>query len=274
LYHEIAPNIAEEHFSYLNKVYNLISLKEYITCCKTGKIHLLPKRSLIVTIDDGYKSNYDLLPKIKRYKIPVTIFLTSSIINSNKDFWFNKIKDGKLKAIMKINPDVKRLKYLQGMGFKETDTFKDRVSLSKNEIKDMSSVVDFQSHSQTHPILPFCPDKKAKEEIFKSKDDLEEKYNLDVFAFSYPGGYYSERDMLLVKEAGYDCALTVDSGYNSKEPDFFRLRRISISDTADMNELIVKVSGFWGFIRKYVFPFAHGYIGHRRINESKNKPQF
>ncbi len=51
------------------------------------------------------------------------------------------------------------------------------------------------------------------------------------------------------KDAGYKCGITVDFGYNTINTDVFRLKRISVNDTEDINELIVKTSGVWAFIK-------------------------
>ena len=114
----------------------------------------------------------------------------------------------------------------------------------------MKHYVNFQSHTQYHPILPKCNKREARKEIFGSKEILENKYGLKINSISYPNGNYSERDILLLKEAGYKCGITVDFGYNTIETDIFRLKRLDVNDTDDINELIVKASGVWQFFRR------------------------
>jgi hypothetical protein len=41
----------------------------------------------------------------------------------------------------------------------------------------------------------------------------------------------------------------VDYGFNTVNTDPFKLKRISVNDTDDLNELIVKASGVWAFIK-------------------------
>ena len=74
-------------------------------------------------------------------------------------------------------------------------------------------------------------------------------YGLNINSISYPNGDYSRRDILLSKEAGYRCGITIDFGYNTIKTDIFTLKRFSVNDTEDMNELIVKSSGLWSFFR-------------------------
>jgi hypothetical protein len=41
----------------------------------------------------------------------------------------------------------------------------------------------------------------------------------------------------------------VDFGFKTVNSDLLRLKRLSVNDTDDMNELIVKASGLWEFVR-------------------------
>ena len=94
-----------------------------------------------------------------------------------------------------------------------------------------------------------CAYDEAKHEIAHSKKILEEDYGLNINAIAYPIGYYSDRDIELVKAAEYKCGITVDYGFNTIKTDLFRLKRILAGDTEDINELIVKASGLWACIK-------------------------
>ena len=97
--------------------------------------------------------------------------------------------------------------------------------------------------------MPKCTDDEAKTELFNSKIELESNYGFDINTISYPNGDYSSRDIKLSEKAGYKCGITVDYGYNSLKSDPFRLKRLSVNDTGDLNELIVKSSGLWSFFK-------------------------
>ena len=45
------------------------------------------------------------------------------------------------------------------------------------------------------------------------------------------------------------AAVTVDCGFNTVNSDLLRLKRLPVNDTEDMNELIVKASGLWEFVK-------------------------
>lgn len=86
LFHDINKEDAAKAFAYIKRKYKIISLQQYIDAVQNNT--KLPKKALIITFDDGHVSNYDLLSVIKRYQIPVTIFLCASIINTKRRFWF------------------------------------------------------------------------------------------------------------------------------------------------------------------------------------------
>ena len=113
----------------------------------------------------------------------------------------------------------------------------------------MRDWVDFQSHTCFHPCLTQCDDATAQAEIALSKQHLERDYALNINTISYPNGDYSERDIRMAKEAGYTCGITVEYGFNGLHPDLFRLKRISVNDARSQDELIVKASGCYAFLK-------------------------
>ena len=76
---------------YIKKNYTVISLDQYIESCTKGE--RLPKKSIIVTIDDGYKSNFTLaFPVLKEFDIPATIFLTTKFIYNKHFLWVDRLE--------------------------------------------------------------------------------------------------------------------------------------------------------------------------------------
>ncbi len=81
-YHALDPDTAEAHFGALQRRYNLISLRDYMEARSGGGSGRLPPKALVVTFDDGHRSNYRLKPVLERYKIPATFFLCSGIVGA------------------------------------------------------------------------------------------------------------------------------------------------------------------------------------------------
>jgi peptidoglycan/xylan/chitin deacetylase (PgdA/CDA1 family) len=239
MFHDIGAEAAERAFGYLARRYNIVSLNDYLT----GRP--MPPKSLVITLDDGHIGNHALLPVVKRLGIRPTIFLCAGIVDTRRRFWFlHKHPTVSTEALKKL-PNDWRLQVLAEAGFHQEKEFEAPQALSKAQIEEMKGAFDLQSHTVFHPCLPQCSDETARAEIFDSKRILEEQFGLKVEAFAFPNGDYSERDIEMIRQAGYICAITVDYGFNAPGADPFRLRRLSIDDTGNLDALSLKASGVW-----------------------------
>ena len=248
VYHKLDPETANRHFEALRRRYNIISLADYMN--SRTDVHIpLPPKPLIVTFDDGHKSNYELKSVFEKHGIRATTFLCSGVVGTNRHFWFETEMNDRTRQALKRVPDEKRIEVLAGMGFSEVVEQETRQALSISEIEDMKSVVDFQSHTVYHPLLPQCSAPRAFVEIADSRNELESKFGLSIYALAYPNGDYSVREIEAAEASGYRCALTLDYGFNSSTTPAFQLRRICINDDAGIAELLVKASGVWGFLK-------------------------
>jgi peptidoglycan/xylan/chitin deacetylase (PgdA/CDA1 family) len=248
LYHDPDPELFERHLHALRRRYSIIRLRDFANALRAGETSRLPLKPLVITLDDGHRGNHELMPVLERTSTPVTIFLCSDIVGSARRYWFLHAPD---RQELKRLPDEERLARLEARGYAHEGA--QREALSDEEIRAMTGpLVDFQSHTRSHPILPRCPDGKARSEVIDSRRELAERYGLDIYAFSYPNGDYGERELALAREAGYACAITVDPGYNGPATDPYRLKRIALDDSDGVDELLVKVSGLWGVLRTIV----------------------
>ena len=98
----------------LVKKYNIISLEELVDCIKGNA--RLPRHSVVLTFDDGYKSVYtNAFPILKKYNVPATVFLTTSFIGSKEVAWWDKLEYaiGRTKArffVVEVRGKKKRYK--------------------------------------------------------------------------------------------------------------------------------------------------------------------
>ncbi len=230
VWHDPDPDTFERHVRLLRRLYTPISLRELVEALREGRTRTLPPKPLVLTLDDGHRGNARLLPVIEGYRLPVTIFLCSAIVATERPFPFSL--GGRRRPFSGPCQEARHF------------------GLSAEEIGRMRAVVDLQSHTRTHARLPVCSEEAARREIAGSKRDLEERYGLDVYALAYPNGEYSPRDAALAREAGYLCALTADPGFNGPGTDLYRLRRLVVDDADGLSELVVKASGVWGFLRR------------------------
>jgi peptidoglycan/xylan/chitin deacetylase (PgdA/CDA1 family) len=146
----------------------------------------IPPRAAIITIDDGYKSGYEVAwPILKKYGYPVTLFI-----------YTEGIKGGKY-----------------GGG----------EAMSWEQLAEMRDAgADIEAHSATHQDLRKPYDKVTKRklnpeeytewlngEVAGSKATLEQKLGIKVNCFAVPFEYYNDRVKEAVKSAGYEAVFTV-----------------------------------------------------------------
>jgi peptidoglycan/xylan/chitin deacetylase (PgdA/CDA1 family) len=249
VFHAPSPEIFDRHLGVLKRLYNIISLSSYVEAIQRDDFKKLPPKALIITLDDGHRSNHALKGVLEKHDVPVTIFLCTGLIATHRRFWF--LHEGVTASVQQLKtvPDDERLTTLRKSGFEETKEFDERQALSVDELRELQDKVDFQSHSVFHPILPRCSSERAEAEIVQSRQDLLALLANEIYAFAYPNGDYSEREMRLAEKAGYKCALTLDQGSNTERTSPFRLARLCIPDDADRHELLVKTSGLWRVMR-------------------------
>jgi len=105
--------------------------------------------------------------------------------------------------------------------------------LAWEEVRIMvSNGVEFGAHTRTHPVLSRVTSAvDLAAEIAGSKRRIEEVLGSPVRHFCYPNG--SKRDISpeaveAVRQAGFDTAVTTESGINATGADPFLLRRIGV----------------------------------------------
>jgi peptidoglycan/xylan/chitin deacetylase (PgdA/CDA1 family) len=249
VYHAPGDDCARKHFELLQTRYNIIPLADYVRARREGTVRRLPPKSLIITIDDGHRTNFALKPTLERLRLPVTIFLCSGVVGTNRHFWWSHTRSKQEAQTCKRMQDATRLQFLRERDYRPDQEYHDRQSLADHEIAQLKHCVDFQAHTVTHPILPACAADEAEWQINDCKKDLEQRHNLKIYALAYPNGNYSPRELDMVRKIGFDCALTLDGGFNDGETDLLRLRRIPLPDDASINELLVKTSGLWNLFK-------------------------
>jgi glycosyltransferase involved in cell wall biosynthesis/peptidoglycan/xylan/chitin deacetylase (PgdA/CDA1 family) len=126
-------------------------------------------------------------------------------------------------------------------------------SLSVDEIRALASteIVDIGAHSVTHPVLAALPSAFQRDEVTRSKADLEEILGRPVSWFAYPfgsSGTYTEESVGLVRQAGFAAACSALRGSVELCTDRFQLPRVQVCDW-DGDELARQLSSLMpGFL--------------------------
>lgn len=75
---------------FIRKHYNVISAEDFAKIILEKKS--FPKRSCLVTFDDGWKDNFtNAFPVLKKYEVPAIIFVSTDYIDTNRTFWHKEL---------------------------------------------------------------------------------------------------------------------------------------------------------------------------------------
>lgn len=90
-----------------------------------------------------------------------------------------------------------------------------------------SGLIDFQSHTISHPNLLKLKAEEVRNEFVESKRMLEQHLNKPVRILAYPYGYHRPYMFPMLKKAGYEMALSTYPGLAGERQGMFAVRRIS-----------------------------------------------
>lgn len=110
----VSPERFEWHMAYLKKHhFNVLSLRTLVQTIKQGKP--LPRKSVVITFDDGYADNYEqAFPILKKYGFPATIFVIADVINTDGYLSTAQMKEMLAQGI-EIGSHTRRHAYLPGI---------------------------------------------------------------------------------------------------------------------------------------------------------------
>jgi peptidoglycan/xylan/chitin deacetylase (PgdA/CDA1 family) len=174
----------------------------------------LPDGAIAITFDDGFKGVRDhALPVLEKLGWPFTVFLVSDLIGQ-QDVWTRS-----------SNPS--------GVTYPLLD---------ENEIRDMQRRgVSFHSHTRSHASLPTLDDAQLAEQLTGSRQALAGLLGHDVNFIAYPFGHLDERVETATRAAGYRAAFSTQPGFNRRDVNRFRIRRLDIFGTDTPAMLLRKI---------------------------------
>lgn len=86
----VTPRRFAEHLEILRREYQPMSLEAFIEALDNRRF---PKRTVIVTMDDGYADNlYQAKPLLERFNVPATVFVTVGSVGSQREFWWDELE--------------------------------------------------------------------------------------------------------------------------------------------------------------------------------------
>jgi peptidoglycan/xylan/chitin deacetylase (PgdA/CDA1 family) len=204
LYHRFGPTVADgmttttsvfaSQLQWLkDNQYTVIPLRTLVNYLR-GEGPPPPPKSVVICTDDGHKTVYsDMLPLVRKYNIPVTLFIYPSCI-SNASYAMT----------------WEQLKKLQ-----ETGLF------------------DLQGHTFWHPnfkkdkkkMTPAEFQKDLDKQLVTSKAVLEKRFGTKVDMLAWPFGIYDDELEKAAAKAGYVVAFSIDRRNVAKGDNFMTLPR-------------------------------------------------
>jgi len=278
-----------KQIKYISEHFEILRLDQLVDLIRSARS--LPERAAVVTLDDGYKDNYQYAyPMLQQYHIPATMFVATGHLDSGELFWWDKVEhiikqtskeqldldqlgryrlereDGRFRAVVSINERLKRMpddrknllidKLSKLCEVKIRHHLGKEVLLSWEEVREMDrDGVLFGAHSVNHSILTSMPLKRARDEIAVSKKDLEKRLGKKVTSFSYPNGNFNDSIVDLVARNGFTCAVSVGAGkLISLTDDVYALNRICPDESHD--KFMAMLSGLAGDVKRAVGAYA------------------
>ena len=172
----------------------------------------LPAKSVAITIDDGYRSSYEIAyPILRKYGFPATVFLYTDFVGASDAMTWAQMKDMTSSGLVTIQPHSK-------------------------------------SHANLTQRLPNETDARYRDRIRREVDApvtvIKERLAEPIFAFAYPYGDVNEYVVDLLVKDSVGQGVTVTPGGNPFYAYPFMLRRTMIFGNEDLEAFKSKLVTF------------------------------
>ena len=199
-------DVFEDMMKYLyDNNFNTISSSEFVDWYN-GKIEL-PRKSILITFDDGFYEDYYLVyPILKKYNFKAISFLVGSRINNITDDY---------------NPNSKKQHFIG------QDVI-DKVKIEYPNWEFQSHSYNLHKYNNGKHQIELSSNYEIYEDILKTK-----KFGFNVFA--YPFGDYNDYIMKALEENNYDVAFGFGLKDYARRSDLrYNIRRIKINGYANL----------------------------------------
>ncbi|CAB1254325.1 polysaccharide deacetylase family protein [Clostridium sp. MT-14] len=174
--------------------YTTLTMNEFYNFLAYNKP--IPKKSVVITLDDGYEDNYEnAFPILKEFGFKATIFIITGAIDNGKNILTSS-----------------QLREMEHYG------------------------IDIESHTVNHDKLDKLTYNEQLSTLKNSKNFLEKLLGKRVNYIAYPYGEWNGDTVKAVKAAGYKLAFTTASGWANKNEGLYTLSRVYISANHKMEE--------------------------------------
>ena len=206
----IPAQVFDQQMAYLKKNgYRVIPLSDLIAFMQFHTA--LPKKAVVITIDDGYRSVYDIaFPILKKYGFAATLFIYLDFI-----------------GIPGSSVTWEQLKEMKSNGFE----------VGSHTLSHSNLIKKRKDESEKGYI------ERVEKELVLSKQIIDKKLNQNTVAIAFPYGAYNRQILDLCEKAGYKLGLSVKRGGNPFFTDPLSLKRSQLLGR-DLNYFIKNLDTF------------------------------
>lgn len=266
--HEVDAARFDSQLRVLKRCFKVLPLSEAVRRLRNDT---LPPRAACITFDDGYADNAEVaLPLLQRYELPASFFLATSFLNGGQMWndtiidYIRKLSRPRLdwsayglgrhaigtpaqKAVA-IDQILRRLKYLpfeqrQNLTQRIANTGSTSPMMRTEQVRALYAAgMEIGAHTMHHPILSTMSDAECRKEIAGSKRALETMLDAPIRGFAYPNGKpgqdYKASHVAMVKDAGFDYALSTADGLARRQHDRYQLPRSTPWETSGLGFML------------------------------------
>lgn len=167
--------------------YNVIPMSKLVELLKDKKP--IPPKTVVIAIDDGYRSTMKAFRVLKKYRFPFVVFL-----------------------------------YMEAVG-----RYPDFLTLKEIEEMRSSGLAEFENHSYSHKPFGLMKDtSKFIKDLELSERRFKRLFGRKPRLYALPFGYYNKGVIEALKERGYEAVFTQDPGNVDLNTDIHRIPRQAI----------------------------------------------
>jgi peptidoglycan/xylan/chitin deacetylase (PgdA/CDA1 family) len=206
----LSPRVFDQQMKHLkNNGYRTISL-EQLQCFLEFKCSI-PEKSVVITLDDGYRSAYEVAyPILKKYGFTATFFIYTDFVGASRN------------AIT-----WSQLREMKADGFEIGSH-----TLSHADLTQQREGEAFRVYQD-----------RIEKEIGDSKRIIDKKLTQDTMTFAFPFGRYNATVLRICRQMGYNTGVSVKRGSNPFFADPLALKRNQIMRT-DMKYFVSRLKTF------------------------------
>jgi len=257
------PDVArfEQIVKWLKGWFNVLPLNEAVMRLQRGN---LPPRAAAITFDDGYADNLiNATPILQKHQLHATYFIATTFLDGGI-MWNDKIIESirrttataldaqflglgyldlstiehkrqaltQLISAIKHRLSLERAEVVEQIATSCAALLPNDLMLTSTQLRELRNTgMGIGAHTVNHPILARIDSDSALKEIANSRDFLQYLLGERISLFAYPNGR-SERDYTidhanLVRDLGFDAAVTTNPGVARKTTDPFQLPRFT-----------------------------------------------